>query len=104
MNQIENDYQRLHIMEDIAFGTITKVVSRQSGKICILKEVGLTKMGPKQRQGALNEVFLLKTMDHTNIIQFVDSFFHESKSIHQCLYQFLLQSGGCQLITKKNLP
>lgn len=76
--KIEKEYRRLEKIGQGSYGTVTKIVHKESKKVYVLKEIDITKMSPKQKQAALNEVFILKSLNHQNIIKFVDSSFHDS--------------------------
>jgi NIMA (never in mitosis gene a)-related kinase len=44
------------------------------GLNCIIKEINMLELAASDRQLALNEVKLLATMDHPNIVAYHDSF------------------------------
>jgi NIMA (never in mitosis gene a)-related kinase len=79
--QIDKEYRRIQKIGEGSYGKVTKVIHKETSKLFVLKEVDITKMSPKQKQGALNEIFILKSLHHKNILKLIDSSYHQSKDI-----------------------
>ncbi len=74
------------ILKDLgkgAFAAVTQVRRKEDNKIYALKRVKITQMSTKERENALNEVRLLASVCHPNIIGYCESFFdEESKTLN----------------------
>ena len=62
-----------------AHGVVNKVRSKVDGKIYVIKEVKLRRLKERARKAALDEVAMLKGVQHPNIIRFYNSFLEKSK-------------------------
>lgn len=71
------NYEKAGKIGQGSFGKIFKAKVRRSKKIVVLKEINLPGMRPASVKEAENEVFLLKTLDHPNLLNFIDAFKHK---------------------------
>lgn len=73
------NYEKAGKIGQGSFGKIFKAKVRRSKKIVVLKEINLPGMRPASVKEAENEVFLLKTLDHSNLLHFIDAFKHKGR-------------------------
>ncbi|KAB5576685.1 hypothetical protein PHYPO_G00200690 [Pangasianodon hypophthalmus] len=65
-----------------AFGKALLVREKAgSGRRCVVKQVGVSRMSPRDREAAKKEVTLLSKMKHPNIVAFFQSF-HERNTLY----------------------
>eukprot|EP00966_Prymnesium_polylepis_P181986 4215758-Prymnesium_polylepis.1 len=68
-------YRKLKAIGKGAFGTVFLVQhAGKGGDSLVMKEVSLRGMNPRQRKETMNEVAMLKKVDHPHIVGFRDSF------------------------------
>jgi NIMA (never in mitosis gene a)-related kinase len=68
------------ILKDVgkgAFGTVSLVKRKADGKIYAMKRVKISVLNQKEQENALNEVRILASISHTNIIGYKEAFFEE---------------------------
>jgi serine/threonine protein kinase len=68
------NYERSGKIGQGSFGKIFKAKEKKTKKIVVLKEINLPGMRPASVKEAENEVFLLKTLEHPNLLYFIDAF------------------------------
>jgi NIMA (never in mitosis gene a)-related kinase len=75
-----HDFEVLDSLGKGVYSTVYKV--RRLSDYCIyaLKKVQLGKLNDKEKQNALNEVRILASINHQNIIQYKEAFIEESTS------------------------
>ena len=81
MNKRRN-YEKLEQIGVGAFGKVFKVKDRRTKEILVLKEVNLAMMGPRNKDEAVNEVRILMSINHRNILSFKEAFLCEGKSFY----------------------
>ena len=57
-----------------AFGSAILYRRKIDGLLCIIKEINMLELTASDRQMALNEVKIMASMDHPNIVAYHDSF------------------------------
>lgn len=57
-----------------AFGSAVLYRRKEDGLLSIIKEIKMLQLSASDRQMALNEVKVLATLDHPNIVSYYDSF------------------------------
>ena len=72
-----NDYEILKQIGTGAFSTVSLVKSKKDNLIYALKRVELTKMMPNEKDNSLNEIRLLASVNHINVISYKESFYEE---------------------------
>jgi serine/threonine protein kinase len=89
------NYERSGKIGQGSFGKIFKAKNRKNKQIVVLKEINLPGMRPASVKEAENEVFLLKTLDHPNLLKFIDAFKNRGKFpyIGVILLSFLILYG-----------
>jgi NIMA (never in mitosis gene a)-related kinase len=66
-----------------AFGSVSICKRKEDGKVYAMKRVKISQLSTKERENALNEVRILASLSHPNIIGYKDSFFdEESKTLN----------------------
>ena len=64
--------------EEYLYGYVAKVKSKIDGKIYAMKRINISKMDIKEREGTLNEIRILASLSHPNIIGYKEAFFDEN--------------------------
>eukprot|EP01043_Picozoa_sp_COSAG02_P024856 COSAG02_NODE_1375_length_13001_cov_3.495272_7_plen_803_part_00 len=57
-----------------SFGTVFKAVRRADSSACVIKQVSMRKLSAVQRDGARNEVALLRSLEHPRVVRYIESF------------------------------
>ena len=73
-----NDYEILKQIGAGAFSTVSLVKCKKDNSIYALKRVELNKMMPNEKDNSLNEIRLLASVNHINIISYKESFYEET--------------------------
>ncbi|XP_023340046.1 serine/threonine-protein kinase Nek8 [Eurytemora carolleeae] len=68
------DYEKIRMVGKGAFGAAILYRKREDGLMVIIKEINMMDLNANERQMALNEVKVLATLDHPNIVSYHDSF------------------------------
>src|SRR5690348_1416432 len=77
------DFEVIKELGKGAFGSVCKVRRKSDGNLYAMKRVKMSQLSPKERENALNEVRILASINHTNIISYKDAFFdEESKTLN----------------------
>jgi NIMA (never in mitosis gene a)-related kinase len=63
-----------------AYSTVMKVKRKSDEKVFDLKKVFLTKLSKKEKENALNEVRILASINHPNIVQYKEAFLVDNPS------------------------
>ena len=58
-----------------AFGSVYKVIRKEDSKIYAMKRVKITQLGEKEKDNALNEIRILASLNHPNIIGYKEAFY-----------------------------
>ena len=78
-----NDFEIIKQIGSGAFSTVSLVKRKQDNTIYALKRVELSKMMPNEKDNSLNEIRLLASVNHKNIIAYKEFFIDEpSNSIN----------------------
>ena len=72
-----NDYEILKQIGNGTFSTVSLVKRKKDGNIFALKRIELLKMSETEKENSLNEIRLLASINHRNIISYKDSFYEE---------------------------
>ena len=77
-----SDFEILSKLGDGAYSTVYKVRRKIDNKIYALKKVSIEKLTEKERKNALNEVRIIASINHPNVISYKESFISdEDKSL-----------------------
>lgn len=83
-----------------AFSTVFRVTRKADSLIYALKQVKLSGLSRKEKENALNEIRILASFDHPNIVAFKEAFLDE-KSSTLCIVMELAEGGDLlKLISK----
>ena len=65
-----------------AFATVFKVRRKSDNQIYAMKKVKFGPLSAKEKENALNEVRILASFEHPNIVAFKEAFFDEGTCLH----------------------
>jgi NIMA (never in mitosis gene a)-related kinase len=74
-----------------AFATVFKVRRKSDNEIYAMKKVKFGPMSPKEKENALNEVRLLASFEHQNIVAYKEAFFDEGTCL--CIITEFAEGG-----------
>jgi NIMA (never in mitosis gene a)-related kinase len=57
-----------------SYGSVFKVKRKQDGQFYAVKEVNIKKLQPKEREDAVNEIRIMASIKHKNIVRYCDAF------------------------------
>lgn len=80
------------LVGDGAFSSVWKVRRKSDGIEYALKKVKMGNLSQKEKENALNEVRILASIEHENIIQYKESFIDDT-SMSLCLVMELCTGG-----------
>lgn len=86
------DYVLEKVVGKGAFGTVYKAKEKQTGEYCAIKEINISKMDSKQIQFTLNEIRILASVKHPNIVEYKNAFL-ENNNKTMCIVMELLEGG-----------
>ena len=69
-----NDFVTIAKLGDGAFSSVYKVRRKKDGHLYALKQVSVSRLTEKDRANALNEVRLLASLRHPNVIAYKEAF------------------------------
>ena len=97
-----NDFEIIKELGKGAFSTVSLVKRKQDNKIYALKCVQISKISIHERQNSLNEVRLLASINHKNIISYKESFYNEKNQTLNIILEYA-DDGDLQtkIISKK---
>ena len=64
-----------------SFGTVDKVIRHEDGEYYAMKKVKIMAMKEKDKRNALNEVRLLASIRHPNIVNYCEAFYDEREQM-----------------------
>ena len=73
-----------------SFATVRKAKNRQTNEYVAVKVLSKRKMAPEDVDSLKNEIEIMKTVDHPNIVKMIDFFEDEA---HYCLIMELMEGG-----------
>lgn len=86
------DFKQLSLLGEGAYSAVYKVLRLADREIYALKKVKLPSLSDKEKQNALNEVRLLASVRHENIIAYKEAFF-DDKTRCLCIVTEFADSG-----------
>eukprot|EP00761_Pharyngomonas_kirbyi_P009801 gb/GECH01009819.1/.p1 GENE.gb/GECH01009819.1/~~gb/GECH01009819.1/.p1 ORF type:complete len:114 (+),score=17.48 gb/GECH01009819.1/:1-342(+) len=75
-------YEKIKVVGKGTFGSAVLVRSKEDGNKYIIKQINLATMPKSEREEAMNEVRVLRQLDHPNIVRYVDSFESDRKMLN----------------------
>ena len=70
-------YCKLKVLGHGAFGKAWLVQCKKSQKAYVIKEISICAMKEREKQQSINEVKILATLKHKNIISYKEAFVHD---------------------------
>ncbi len=92
-----NNFQIYQKLGEGAFSTVFRVKRLSDGTEYALKKVRMMKLSEREKQNALNEVRILASISHPNIIAYKEAFFEDTTS---SLCIVMEQADGGDLLQK----
>ena len=83
-----NDFEIIKQIGSGAFSTVSLVRRKQDNEIYALKRVELSKMQQNEKDNSLNEIRLLASVNHSNIIAYKESFYEESTNTLNIILEY----------------
>jgi len=71
-----------------AFGSVFIVKRKEDSNIYAMKRVKISQLNTKERENALNEVRILASLNHTNIVGYKEAFFEEETRTLNIVMEF----------------
>lgn len=87
-----SDFEILSKLGEGAFSSVYKVMRKSDNQFYALKKVQLGSLKPKEKENALNEVRILASVSHPNIIAYKEAFIDDSSNI-LCIIMELAEGG-----------
>ena len=75
-----NDFKIEKVLGKGSFGSVYLVRRKEDGKIYALKSVILEKLNKKEQQNSVNEVRILASVNHPNVIGYKEAFWDDSQN------------------------
>ena len=105
------EFELLNKIGEGAYSQVFKVLRRSDQEVYALKKVYMTKLKPKEKNNALNEIRILASVNHPNVISYKQAFF-DNESECLCiimdfadggdLYQMILDYKKKQSLMSEN--
>lgn len=84
-----------------AFSTVYKVLRKQDNIEYAMKKIRILSLSDKETSNCLNEVRILASIEHPNIVSYKDSFYDELTSTF-CIVTELVEGGDVANLIMKN--
>ena len=68
------DFEFHELLGRGSFGKVYRVTRKQDGQIYVMKQINVAEMSEPEQRDAVNEVKVMASMDHCNIVRYFDSF------------------------------
>jgi NIMA (never in mitosis gene a)-related kinase len=75
-----SDFQIIKKLGDGAYSSVYKVRRHEDNDVYALKKVKMLNLSEKEKENALNEVRILASIEHQNVIQYKEAFMDEPSS------------------------
>lgn len=82
------DFKVIKVLGKGAFGRVDLVERKEDGKIYAMKCVKISQLNTKEQENALNEVRVLASISHPNIIGYKEAFFDEDTKTLNIVMEF----------------
>jgi len=87
-----NDFQTIGSLGSGSFASVYKVKRISDGQEYALKKVKLPSLKPKEKENALNEIRILASLNHRNVIGYKEAFFDDASQT-LCIVMEFASSG-----------
>jgi NIMA (never in mitosis gene a)-related kinase len=99
-----NDFEFLKELGKGAFGTVFTAKRKADNQIYAMKRVNISKMTIRDRENALNEIRVLASICHPNIVDYKEAFYDEESSTLNIVMEYVDEGDlGNKIINFKNL-
>ena len=83
-----NDFEIIKQLGKGVFGIVLLARRREDNKIYAIKRVQISNLNQKEKQNALNEVRILASISHQNIIGYKESFYDDNTQTLNLVLEF----------------
>lgn len=97
-----NDFIIGKVLGKGAFGSVSLVTRKRDGKVYAMKRVNIGKLNKKEKESSLNEIRILASLSHPNIIGYKEAFFDEKTNTLNVVMEFA-EEGDLEKKIKNNL-
>ena len=97
-----NDFIFGKVLGKGSFGTVNIVTRKQDNKIYAMKRVNISSLSDKDKQSSLNEIRILASLNHPNIIDYKEAFFDEETKTLNIVMEYA-EEGDLENKVKENL-
>ena len=97
-----NDFELGNILGKGSFASVILVTRKIDRKIYAMKRINISKMDIKEREGTLNEIRILASLSHPNIIGYKEAFFDENSKTLNIVMEYA-DDGDIDKKIKDNL-
>ena len=97
-----NDFIFGKVLGKGSFGTVNIVTRKQDKKIYAMKRVNISSLSDKDKQSSLNEIRILASLNHPNIIDYKEAFFDEETKTLNIVMEYA-EEGDLENKVKENL-
>ena len=97
-----NDFEFRENLGKGSFGSVYIVKRKENQKIYAMKRVTLMNLGEKEKQNSFNEVRLLASLSHPNIIGYKEAFFDQKSSTLNIVMEYA-DDGDLSTKIKNNI-
>mmetsp|Transcript_89214 Transcript_89214/g.158155 ORF Transcript_89214/g.158155 Transcript_89214/m.158155 type:complete len:513 (+) Transcript_89214:66-1604(+) len=87
-----SDFKQISLLGEGAYSAVYKVLRQADNEIYALKKVKLPSLSDKEKQNALNEVRLLASVKHKNVVAYKEAFW-DDKTRCLCIVQECADAG-----------
>ena len=97
-----NDFKIGKLIGKGAFGSVILVTRKTDGKVYAMKRVNIGKLNNKEKESSLNEIRILASLSHPNIIGYKEAFFDHTTNTLNIVMEFA-DEGDLENKIKNNL-
>ena len=97
-----NDFIFGKVLGKGSFGTVNIVTRKQDNKIYAMKRVNINNLSDKDKRSSLNEIRILASLNHPNIISYKEAFFDEETRTLNIVMEYA-EEGDLENKVKENL-
>ena len=97
-----NDFIIGKLLGKGVFGSVSLVTRKRDGNIYAMKRVSIGKLNKKEKESALNEIRILGSLSHPNIIGYKEAFFDEHTNTLNIVMEYA-DEGDLEQKIKYNL-
>ena len=83
-----NDFIMGRLIGKGAFGSVSLVTRKKDDKVYAMKRVNIGKLNNKEKESSLNEIRILASLSHPNIIGYKEAFFDQSTNTLNIVMEF----------------